>query len=162
MIDKIDTLKEILARLEEGKREAEQSRKAAHGAMVDAPGPMQSHSDTTRFQKSILIDQYNALIAEKSQAISIVTFLLDTIADKAMDRIQTGAAIEVAGSDGVSEFYMMIPYAAGISLVRGGKTVTTVTPASPLGAALLKKRVGDEIEVQTTSGTRKLKVLSLA
>jgi len=161
MIDKEDVLREILKRLEVDRESAEQSRKSAHDAMVEAPGPMQSHSDTTRFQKGVLIDQYSGLIAEKSQAISIVRFLLESLGNKILDRVQAGAAIGLKTHDGTPEFYFMIPYAAGILIRRDGKNFTTLTPTSPLGAALLNKRVGDEIELRTDSSVRTLTVTSI-
>jgi transcription elongation GreA/GreB family factor len=36
-----------------------------------------------------------------------------------------------------------------------------VTPDSPMGRALMGKSVSDEVEVQTPSGTRRYRILSL-
>ena len=43
--------------------------------------------------------------------------------------------------------YFVVPCAAGEKLEQDGTTIRTLTPGSPLGGALIGRRVGDEIEL---------------
>jgi transcription elongation GreA/GreB family factor len=76
------------------------------------------------------------------------------------DRIESSALITLA-SEGRQYWYFLVPAAGGERLAFAGVEVQTLTPASPLGRALLGLSQGDEAEVVTPQGTRTYEVLSL-
>jgi transcription elongation GreA/GreB family factor len=60
--------------------------------------------------------------------------------------IETSAIIEVL-HEGKRQTYFMLPVAGGRRATLDGVTVSTITPISPLGSALLGLGEGDEAEV---------------
>ena len=55
--------------------------------------------------------------------------------------------------------YFLVPAAGGERLSFGGVEVHTITPQSPLGAALLGLSAGDEAEVSSPQGVRSYEVV---
>lgn len=55
---------------------------------------------------------------------------------------------ETEGSDDAVSVYFLVPAAGGETVELDGKTIRTVTPASPIGAALMGQLAGDEIELE--------------
>lgn len=64
-------------------------------------------------------------------------------------------------SNGRHAFYFIVPKGGGLVTSFEGKAVQMITPHSPLGDALLGKRVGESISI-TTSGavTKNFKIVS--
>ena len=48
------------------------------------------------------------------------------------------------------------------SIMVGTRSVLVITPASPLGDAVLGKQVGEVVEVETRGGVREYEVLAIA
>lgn len=71
---------------------------------------------------------------------------------------RVGALIEVEEEDAEVCFFLA-PEGGGTKL-KGG--VQVVTPASPLGRALLGKRAGDEVELKLAGKTRVLSVVAVS
>jgi hypothetical protein len=64
-----------------------------------------------------------------------------------------GAAVGAAGSGAISTCFVA-PVAGGLRVSLGGVEIQTVTPTSPLGAALLGLGAGEEAEAPTPQGVR--------
>ncbi|MFO0689016.1 MAG: GreA/GreB family elongation factor [Myxococcota bacterium] len=71
--------------------------------------------------------------------------------------IAVGALVGIE-EDGVSSALLLVPYGGGVRLA-GGEQV--VTPASPLGRALLGRRPGDEVELRVGGRMRALVIRSV-
>ncbi len=71
---------------------------------------------------------------------------------------RAGALVEVEDEDGVTLKYLLAPEGGGTKL-KGG--VQVVTPASPLGAALMNKREGDEVELKLAGKSRQWSVVKV-
>lgn len=63
---------------------------------------------------------------------------------------------------GIRSFYLIVPQVGGYVTEIEGKPIQVLTPNSPLGEALLGKKVGDKIYIQTRSGIREYKIISLS
>jgi transcription elongation GreA/GreB family factor len=63
--------------------------------------------------------------------------------------------------DATSEWWLVVPGAGGFELETGGLRVRTVTPAAPLGRALIGLGAGDEGELRTPRGPRSFEVLAV-
>ena len=83
----------------------------------------------------------NAVVAEKSP--------------EAADRVQFGSSVTVQSSDGRRRHYSLVGSAEARPLE--GK----ISNDSPVGEALLDKRVGDVIEVNTPAGVQELTVVEI-
>lgn len=71
---------------------------------------------------------------------------------------RAGALLALEDEDGETVRYFLAPEGGGTKL-KGG--VQVVTPVSPLGAALMGKREGDEVELKLAGRSRQLSVLSV-
>jgi transcription elongation GreA/GreB family factor len=56
-------------------------------------------------------------------------------------------------------YYLIVPKGGGLVTRVEGKAVQVITPNSPLGEALLGKRVGDEAQIEVGGKTRLYKVV---
>jgi transcription elongation GreA/GreB family factor len=74
--------------------------------------------------------------------------------------IEAGAVIEVM-HEGKRQTYLMLPVAGGRRATVGTVTVSTITPTSPLGSALLGLNEGDEAEVEANGRNKTYEVLSV-
>ena len=88
-------------------------------------------------------------LAEQIQRLAV--FPMPAFDDDAA--ISAGALVLVDVEDAVRVFFVM-PYGGGSVLDVGGVEVTVVTPASPVGQALLGKQVGDSFELRVRGAMR--------
>jgi transcription elongation GreA/GreB family factor len=77
----------------------------------------------------------------------------------ASDVVRAGALVAAEDDDGVTVCFFLAPEGGGTKLSGG---VQVVTPASPLGAALLGKRAGDEVELKRGATARVLTLTRVA
>ena len=71
------------------------------------------------------------------------------------DLVQLGSKVTVHHQDGSEEFYTIVGSA------EANPSQGKISNASPVGKALLGKRVGDEVEVATPGGSLKLKIVEI-
>jgi transcription elongation GreA/GreB family factor len=64
-------------------------------------------------------------------------------------RVALGAIVEVESDDGQGRTFFLAPVGAGMELIvpDGDGFLSVVTPASPLGRAVLGRRVGETVDV---------------
>jgi hypothetical protein len=60
------------------------------------------------------------------------------------------------------EWWWLMPGAGGLEFAVGGRRIRTVTPAAPLGRALIGLFPGDDGELRTPRGVRSFEILSVA
>ncbi|MBI3442410.1 MAG: GreA/GreB family elongation factor [Candidatus Sungbacteria bacterium] len=75
--------------------------------------------------------------------------------------VQLGALALVA--EGEHRYYVLVvpEGAGGHDLSTEDARIVTLAPTSPIGRALLRKQVGDEIEINLPSGNRVLEILEV-
>jgi transcription elongation GreA/GreB family factor len=118
--------------------------RAAHAAAVEgathSEAKAENDKDTRGLEQSYLARGQAQRVAELEAAASDVAAMkLRTFSDG--DAIAMSALV-VVDDDGKPQRYFIAPGGGGTTL--GG--VQVVTPASPIGAALLGKRVDDDVE----------------
>ena len=59
-------------------------------------------------------------------------------------------------------FYFIVPSGGGLIMKIEENPVQVITPLSPLGEALLGRKVGDQIQVQTQGAPRDYQILSMS
>jgi transcription elongation GreA/GreB family factor len=64
------------------------------------------------------------------------------------DPIGSTALVALGDEDGVESIYFLVPRAAGETLKFDGMIIRALTPGSPLGRAMIGKRVDDEVELE--------------
>lgn len=75
------------------------------------------------------------------------------------DTVKPGALVEAEDDDGEALFYFVAPEGGGTKLK---DAVLVVTPLSPVGAALIGKREGDEVELRVAGKARVLTILRVS
>ncbi len=58
-------------------------------------------------------------------------------------------------------YYFVVPNGGGLVMRVGGEPLQVITPQSPLGDALLGKKVGDPVSVATQGAPREYRILSI-
>ncbi len=118
----------------------------AHEAATHAESKAEDQYDTRGLEASYLAGAQSKRALELEEMknlyrhVDLKTFGPDT-------PIAATALVELESEDGNRFFYFVMPKGGGLSTTQDGKTVSVVTPQSPLGEAILGKKVGDSVEV---------------
>ncbi len=145
-MDKKALVKELEARIAADLAVITQTALAAHGAATHAESKAEDQYDTRGLEASYLAGAASKRAMDLQETLAIFryvdlqTFTKDT-------PIASTALVELV-SDGKRFLYFLMPKGGGMSVSLGGKQVNVITPQSPMGEALLGRRVGDEIDVQ--------------
>jgi len=79
------------------------------------------------------------------------------------DPIGLTAVVRVEDNETKSvQIWWLVPAGGGIEIRSGERRVRTITPAAPLGRALIGLSIGDEGAYETPRGTRSFQVLAIA
>jgi transcription elongation GreA/GreB family factor len=70
--------------------------------------------------------------------------------------------LELLSSSGRRAFYFIVPSGGGLIMKIEESPVQVITPLSPLGEALLGKKVGDKVRVETQGAPRDYQILSMS
>ncbi len=156
-MDKQQVLKILLAQLEENKQSSLKNYETYRQASVDAPGAMESHSDTSRVEFGNLADN----IAREIENTDKLIKTLQQINNEKNNEIKLGSLVCVEENKRTSCFFIVPEGAGGLKIENSNTPIQTVSIDSLIGKQLLAKRVGEEIELNVPVGTRKLKILSI-
>ncbi len=129
---------------------------AVAGATDDEARP-ENDKDTRGLEQSYLARGQAARVAELEAAVAETTALAIRQFGRD-DAVGMSALVEVEQGD-VTRRYFIAPHGGGTVLAG---SVHVVTLASPLGRALLGKRVDDEVELPLPGKLRSLVILSIA
>ena len=111
------------------------------------------YRDTRGLEQSYLARGQAQRVAELEAAVADTTALV----------LRTGASVAMTAlvtveEDGTERRFFVAPHGGGSELAGG---VQVVTPSSPLGRALIGKRLDDEIEVRLPGGTRNFVIVGI-
>jgi len=137
------------------------SAQAAHAAAIEgathAEAKPENDKDTRGLEQSYLARGQAQRVAELEAAVAAVSVLaLRPFA--ANDPVAMSALVTVEEDGGTQRFFIA-PHGGG-SVLAGN--VQVVTPGSPLGQALLGKRIDDELELRLPGRVRELTVVEIA
>lgn len=121
------------------------SAQAAHEAATHTESKAEDQYDTRGLEASYLAGAQSKRVLELEDLVALYRHV-DVKAFAKTDPIASTACIEMV-SEGKKHHYLMMPLGGGRQAQFDGKTIHVITPQSPMGEALLGKRVGDEIEV---------------
>jgi len=157
MRDKTSLRAELHAQL----TQALETARAAHAAAIEGAthpeAKAENDKDTRGLEQSYVARGQAQRVAELEAAVADVG-RLKLRAFAAGDPVAISALVVVAEGD-TRHRYFVAP-AGGGNMLAGD--VQVITPASPLGRALLGKRVDDEVEVRLAGKLRELAILEIA
>jgi len=151
-------LDELTALLSADLDTRERAHKAALEGATHEEAKPENDKDTRALEQSYLARGEALRIEELRQGLLAVR----AVARRAFapaEPVTAGALVEIE-QDEVPSTVLLMPYGGGTRLAAG--RVQVVTPQSPLGRALLGKRVGEACEVVLAGRTRALAVLAIA
>lgn len=145
---------ELLALLEHTLSTLEAAHAAAREGATHEEAKPENDKDTRALEQSYLARGQAMRIESLKAGLAALSTM--SLAEGEVGRV--GALIEAEEDDAQVRFFLA-PEGGGTRLEGG---VQVVTPASPLGQALLGKRAGDEVELKLAGKTRVLSVLAVS
>ncbi len=144
-VNKRKIFESIRSTLSDQMADAERARQDSQNEANRHIGRMQSRYDTFKEEAQAMAAAHELRKIELQHALSIAEdFLSDIDELKTGGMAQLGSVITLETLDGQKqECVILSPVGGGIELEAGEKRITVITPASPLGKALLG-RVGEE------------------
>ncbi|HEX4421776.1 MAG TPA: GreA/GreB family elongation factor [Kofleriaceae bacterium] len=168
--DKAALKAELLAQLTAALDGAQRAHAAALEGATHSEARAENDKDTRGLEQSYLARGQAQRVAELEAAIVLVGALA-LRAFAAGDPIALGALVTIdedggdsgdageAGEDAGPRRLFVAPHGGGSALAGG---IQVVTPSSPLGRALLGKRVDDEVELRLPGKQRTLLITAIA
>lgn len=145
---------ELVTRLAADLDTLERAHRAALEGATHEEAKAENDKDTRALEASYLARGQAARIEELRSTLAAVTTM--PLRDF-QDRPAALGALVTLEEDGVESTLLLAPGGGGERL--GGATVQVVTPASPLGRAVLGKQAGEEVEVVLAGKTRSMQVV---
>lgn len=141
----------VVAHLDREYQTALAAAKEAHATATHSESVAENKYDTFGLEASYLAQGQARRVEELATALHRLRQLTAKAYD-AGDAIGMGALVELEREDGSAQFVLLAPGAGGVKLVVEGKTITVVTPTSPLGSALMGRFVDDEVKMENKAG----------
>lgn len=136
-----------------------QSAKAAHEAATHEESKSEDKHDTRATEASYLAQGQANRVAEVERIIVEFRSYLEQVA-RSMQAIQPGALVSL-DCDGKKTDSFFAHTGGGSHVSVNGKTISIITPKSPLGEALDGLKAKDFAEVETKAGIKEYTVLSV-
>lgn len=144
-MEKKRLLEKLIINLQAEINSLEKTVKMYSESAIEAPGAMQSRSDTTKFEMELAKDKaLNSLKEKKDGFEKIKKIYLPT---KNGPKTGIGNLIKLEGVGRESKMLFLMPAGSGIKLNDGKNKVTVTTPESPLGSAVIGKSVGEKFNI---------------
>lgn len=145
--------------IQKGKN-AEQSLETTRQAVIEAPGAMQSHSDTTKWQMSRRAEALQQSVFETQQALSTLKSLMDH--PPTVTKGSIFAIIEIENlDDGSRVKYFLLPAGGGDAYEVDGEKIIILTIGAPMARVLIGVVAGDEVEIKIQEMTKRFVVVSV-
>ena len=158
-IDKALVLERLKAILHEQLESATASQRATQQGVTHEESRPENDKDTRAIEASYLARGQAQRVLELSDALARVNSI--ALRDVAPgDPAALGCLVQVEDDDGAL-WYVVAPAGGGVRLEVDGVTFTVITPDSPVGRALLGRRVGDDVDIKTPQGVREGSVVRI-
>lgn len=149
-MNKEDLRRQIITQLEADYALLLKAAQTAHTAATHEECIADNKYDTLGLEASYLAQGQANRAQEILQAVAAFRQMtMQTFSEKSPIRLT--ALVELGSEDGGSRLVFLGPSAGGFLLEFGHNKITVITPFSPLGRALIGKRVGDLIELENSS-----------
>jgi len=154
-MNKKDLLQAVLAGLENDLRRQQAANSQASAGAIDGEARAETKWDTCGLESSYLArghaQQFKALAADVHELRMFTAPVFSGLP------IDLGALIEVE-LDKEKMLFFLLSCAGGTELCIDGLDVTVITPESPIGAVLFRKKQGDTFSFRAGSSGRVLSV----
>lgn len=132
---------------------------AAHEAATHAESKPEDQYDTRSVEASYLAGAQSKRAMELEEMHALYQHVdLKTFGPESP--IASTALVQLE-SDGKPSLYLLMPKGGGLSVSFEGKTVHVVTPLSPLGQAVMGRKVGDSVDVAVQRSIKEYEIVQV-
>jgi transcription elongation GreA/GreB family factor len=140
----------------------ERTQRDTHQAATHEENRAEHAKDTRATEQSYLARGLAERVAALRRAEEWIA-ALELRVFSAQDAIGLGARVWIEDAAAATrQSWWLVPAAGGLEIGMGTSAVRTITPAAPLGRALVGLYVGDEGRFETPRGERRFEVLEIA
>ncbi len=157
MDNKSDILREVLIQIEKEKHSLQESIDRCKNEIEEAPGPMVSHSDTTRHQVG---QQLMNLTEHLEKLESAEKFMRESSCDHKDGILSVGCIAEIE-VDGKNRFVFIVPNGVGGITVGTNTKISIISELSPMSQAILGKKIGDDSSFKVNGLEKQIKILKI-
>ena len=161
-VDKVALLRTILDEVESALAVMKQAAESARDAATHEENKPENDKDTRGLEAGYLAGAQAERALELNRTRDLVLSLVPrTFASD--ERIAALAIVELEDTDSDDNSrHFIVPVPGGKKFPCAGRVITVVSPASPLGDAIMGKRVGDVVEVPLGKKTKVLEIVALS
>jgi transcription elongation GreA/GreB family factor len=150
--DKARVLARVIEHLTEGAVHMAHHAQQTRAEATHTEAKPENDKDTRALEQSYLARGQAMRAEEELEHVQVLRYLnLSTCHED--DPISAGALIELE-SDEHKRVLFLLPHGGGVEVQVDGVEVHVITPASPLGKAVLGRTVGDEVQLRTRGALR--------
>jgi transcription elongation GreA/GreB family factor len=160
-MNKSELLQKVIDVLQKNIEGVERRAQTATQASIDAPGAMQSHSDTTKSQMGQIANALQKSLSEQQLAMSALQTMISMSRPSEAKFVEEGSLVEVTDGGSENEFYLILPAGGGIEIEDRERTILIVTPQAPIAITLMGMRQGESVEFRINRLARKLTILNI-
>ena len=146
IVDKARLIRTITDALRDALAANTKAARAAEAAATDPDSRAENKYDTRNLEASYLARGQAFRVAELTEAVSAFATLIPKEFGPGQPAGE-GALVTVRGADGTL-CYLIGPAGGGTEVTCAGREIIVITPSSPLGASLMKRRAGDRFELR--------------
>jgi Transcription elongation factor, GreA/GreB, C-term len=159
-MDKQKLLQCVIETLAQREESTKQNLEITRQAAIDAPGAMQSHSDTTKWQMSQRAGAIGQSLLETQKGLGALKRLMNHL--PSITRGSVYAIVEVENfADGSKTKYFLLPAGGGNTYEAEGEKITILNIGAPLARVFIGVVAGDEVEVKIQETTRRFNIVSV-
>lgn len=156
--DKHRVLESLVAKLNEVLQQSVQTAEETRKDATHEEAKPENDKDTRALEQSYLARGQAMRVEQLAEQKEMLRFMsLPTLGGD--DLVCAGALVELEDEDGGKRLLFLVPHGGGTELQLDGHEILAVTPGSALGAAILGRQQGDDVNV-TLRGKRRSYVIS--
>ena len=153
MLNKQQLVNIIVDSLRQQLHEAIAAANEAHAAAVDDQSVAETQYDTLAIEAGYLAEGQSRRVTEIQQAIAAYQTLTGFNTEQ-KSQVTLGALVQLSADTTSNHWFFIGPAAGGFRCKIAEQTITVITPASPMGDALLGKQLDDDIEIMLGANKR--------
>lgn len=138
-----------------------QSQRSTHEGAVHEEARPEDDKDTRALEQTYLARGLAKRVEELQDTLSeLEALVIRRFSDD--DQIALSALVTAEDEDGTAYRYLLAPAGGGLRVTMDDVEVVVVTPAAPLGRALIGRSVGDDVSIRSPKGERILEIMEVS
>ena len=156
-MDKEKLYKAVLEKVKSDLTLAVNAVKTAYESATHEENKAENKYDTKGLEASYLVQGQARRVEELENSLAA----LNSMKIRNVDKIMLNAFVELQTESGDIEYLFITPSSGGLKINFENLNITLMTPASPLGQALLAKIAGDKVSVKIGPKEKTFQILKV-